>query len=305
MNSILSLLLHAVLVLGAAPVLAAMQARVQARLQGRTGPPWRQPWRDAQRLFRKQPIASGTTSWLSSAVPLACVTVLAVAVLLVPSFALGMATASIADLILLAGLLMTDRFMLALAGYEARTVLGGVEASRIMLASAWAEPATFLAIMVAAALGGTSNLDATATLLLDSQQALRLPWLAAVAALAIVGRVMTANAVPTPGRDPVMASYSGWRLAMMRYAGQLRTLVWFGLLASLVPFGITPAGAGLAAWGIGLLAWASKVGMLGIGAALLDSWAVRPGAGRAVALGLAALLAFAAAALLFAGQGVA
>lgn len=305
MTSIISLLLHAVLMLGAAPVLAEMQARVGARMQGRIGPPWLQSWRDAQRLFRKQSTSSGATSWLSAAAPLACVTVLAVAALLVPSFALGMATAPLADLVLLAGLLMTDRCALALAGYEAQTALGGVGASRVMLASAWAEPATFLVIMVTAALAGTSNLDAMGALLLDSQQGLLLPWLTAVVALAIVGRVMTADAAPTLGHNPVIPSYFGWRLAVMHYAGQLRTLVWFALLASLVPFGIAPAGSGLAAWAIGLLAWVSKVGVLRIAAALLECWAVMLGAGRAAALGLAALLAFVAAALLFASQGVA
>lgn len=305
MTSIISLLLHGVLMLGAAPVLAAMQARVRARLCGRIGPPWLQPWRDAQRLFRKQPLSPGATSWVPSASPLACVTVLALAALLVPSFALGMATAPLADLVLLVGLLMADRCALALAGYESGTALGGVEASRVMLASAWAEPATFLVIMVAAALAGTSNLDAIGALLLESRQTRRLPWLAALVALAIVGRVMIADTAPALGHDPVIASNSGWGLAVVRYAGQLRTLVWFALLASLVPFGIAPAGAGLTAWGIGLLAWVSKVVVLGIGAALLECWAVLPGAGRAAALGLAALLAFVAAALLFAGQGVA
>ena len=99
MIGVLTLALHAALVLAAAPLLAGLRALVRARLLGRAGPDVLQPCRDLARLLRKHPVLPDTTSWLFTAVPFVCLAVAVTAALLVPSFALGMATAPLADLI--------------------------------------------------------------------------------------------------------------------------------------------------------------------------------------------------------------
>ncbi len=311
MTGIASLVLHAVLMLAGAPVLAGAQARVRARLLGRAGPPLAQPWRDLVRLSRKRPVLPGPASWLFEGAPFACLSAVLVAALLVPSFTLGMATAPLSDLIVLAGLLASDRVALALAGYETGTALGGMGASRITLTAVWAAPATALLVLLPATLAGTSNLDAACAALQDMPPGLAVAWLPAAAALAIVGFAAVGRGQGGPPltsmQDAAALEYSGPALAVSLYAGQLRALVWIGLVAALVlPFGLAPGGAGPLAWGVGVSAWIFKVGALGAAVAALDAVIAGPTVARVPAmLGVAAVLAFLAAVFLFASQGLA
>lgn len=306
---VVSLLLHAALLLAVAPLLAGAQAQVRARLLGRAGPPLMQPWHDLVRLSRKRPVLPGPESWLFEGAPFACLSALVVAALLVPSFALGMATAPVADLIVLAGLLALDRCALALAGYETGTALGGMGASRVMLAAVWAAPPAALLILLLATLAGTSNLDAACAALREAPPGLAAVWVPAAAALAIIGFVMAGRGLGGPPltlmQDAAALDYSGPALAMVTYAGQLRTLVWISLVAALVlPFGLAPGGAGPLAWGVGVAAWIAKAGALGMAVAALETVLAGPLLARVPPmLGVAAVLAFLAAVFLFASQG--
>ncbi len=311
MIGVASLLLHAALMLAAAPLLAGMQARVRARLLGRAGPPLSQPWRDLVRLWRKRPVLPGQASWLTAGAPFACLSAVFVAILLVPSFALGMATAPASDLLVLAGLLAVDRCVLALAGYEAGTALGGMGASRTVLAAVWAAPATVLVILLLTTLAGTSNLPAVCAALQEVPQGLAVAWLPGAAALAIVGFTTVRRGQDGPPlasmQDAAALEYAGPALAVVALTGQLRTLSWISLFAALVlPFGLAPAGAGPLAWGVGIAAWVVKAGVLGAAAAVLDTVAAAPAVARVPsALGIAAALAFLAAVFLFASQSLA
>ena len=311
MIGIASLLIHSALMLAGAPLLAGVQAWIRARLLGQGGPPLAQPYRDLVRLWRKRPVLPGQASWLFEGAPFACLSAVFIAALLVPSFALGTATAPASDLIVLAGLLAVDRCVLALAGYEAGTALGGMGASRVVLAAVWAAPATVLVILLLTTLAGTSNLHAACAVLQEVPQGLAAVWLPAAAALAIIGFSAVCRGQGgsplTSMQDAAALEYSGPALAVVAYTGQLRTLAWISLFAALVlPFGLAPAGAGPLAWGVGIAAWVVKAGVLGGAVAVLDTVAVAPTVARVpAALGIAAALAFLAAVFLFASQGLA
>ena len=263
------------------------------------------------RQWRKRPVLPGPASWLFEGAPFACLSAVFVAALLVPSFALGMATAPVSDLIVLTGLLASDRCALALAGYETGTALGGMGASRMVLAAVWAAPATVLVVLLLTTLAGTSNLDAACAALREAPQGLAVAGLPAAAALAVVGFVMAGRGHGGPPLasmgDAATLEYSGPALAVVTFAGQLRTLVWISLFAALVlPFGLAPAGAGPLAWGIGAVAWVVKAGVLGVTVTMLDTVAAGLTVARVpAALGIAAALAFLAAVFLFASQGLA
>lgn len=309
MTGVASLLLHAALMLAAAPLLAGAQAWVGARLLGRAAPPLLLPWRDLVRLSRKRPVLPGPASWLFEGAPFACLSAIVAAALLVPSFALGMATAPVADLVVLAGLLALDRCVLALAGYETGTALGGMGASRVMLAVVWAAPAAALMILLLATLAGSSNLDAACAALREAPPGLAVVRAPAAAALALIGFVMARRGAGGPPltlmHDAAALEYSGPALALVTYTGQLRTLVWITFTAALaLPFGLAPGGAGPLAWGVGVAAWIVKIGALGVAVAVLDTVITGPMSARVPAMvGVAAVLAFLAAALLFASQG--
>lgn len=310
--ALLALVLHGTLMLAAAPTLAGLLDAGRARLAGRAGPPVLQPWRDLARLLRKRPVVADQASFVTAGGAYACFAANAAAALLVPSFALGMLSAPAADLFVLLGLLALARIALALAALDAGTAFGGIGASRTGLFAVFAEPALALVVLWVALIAGGTNLDHAAAVLRDGQGLAASLVLAAVAAamaaLVETGRLFAhglgGQSEPSMVREAALLELSGRHLALAEGAGQLRVLVWFGLLAALfLPFGLAPEGAGPVAWLLGLLAWAVKVALL---AGLLLLAEVAGARMRVLGvpqfLGIAILLALLAAVFLFAGQ---
>jgi formate hydrogenlyase subunit 4 len=308
-------LLHVLLMLALAPLALGVSRLATARLAGRAGPSVLQPGRDLRRLLRKQTLFAETAAKPFEAAPAIVFATSLVAAALVPSFALGMALAPAADLIVLAGLLMLGRATLALAATESGTAVGGVGASRAMALAAFSEPALLLAILPLALLLGTTNLDVMAGVLREGTIGVRLPLVLAIAAVAVVA--MTRLGGPATGaatllREAAMADdalaeeYSGRPLALLAWAAALRRLVWLSLLADLIaPFGLAQATGSPLWWPVGAAAWLAKVAVLTLAlAAWQAGHSARPGRLQS-ALGLALLLGLLAAAFLFAGEGLA
>lgn len=316
LGSVLTLLLHAGLVLALAPVLAGGLRTARARLLGRGGPPVMQGWRDLIRLARKQPVLADNASWLFTATPGVCLAAVLAATLLVPSFALGMATAPLSDLLVIAGLLGLARFALALAALDVGTAFGGIGASRGLLVGALAEPVLLLVFLVLALLAGTTNLDLIAETLRGGGQGLRislgLALLATCAvALAENGRIPAGNPAAhlelTMVQEAMILEYSGRHLALIEYAAALRLLLWLSLIAAVfLPFGLAGAGAGPVAWAGGLLAWAVKIGALAAAMTVMEASVAKMRVFRLPEfLGAALLLALLASVLLFVSQSYA
>lgn len=281
----LLLLPHLVLMLAAGPVLAGLLRRRA---------PARQAWRDLLRLARKAPVRLDNGSFAELAPALSAGASL-VAALLVPSFTLGMATAPLADLILVAGLLGLGRAARVLAGVEAGTGLAGLAAQRVAVLRVVADPALLVLILVVAVATGTSNLDAASAVLRDG--GLHWPLIPAAAGAACV---LLAGAEP----EALVGEFSGRDLAVLHFAAQLRAVTVLSLLAALVlPPGLASAAGGPEAGAVGAALWVLKLAALAaIGAALSGLRArLRPDqAPELAALGL--VLALLAAALLFVGQ---
>ena len=310
------LLVHAALVLAAAPFLDTGLGQVRATLLRQPGPVPLQGWRDLMRLLRKEPVVTEGTSAPLPAMPAVVAGATAAATLLVPSFALGMATAPLSDLVVLFGLLAFGRMAEALAAFDAGAVPGGMGASRTSLFAVFSSAALVLVLFVLALLTGTSNLDAAAATMREGELSLRVPLLlalvaACLAALADTGR----KPVDDPANGPLSSAtnvllqleYSGRHLALLSYAGSLRLLLWLSLIAAVfLPFGLAPAEAGPISLLTGLLLWPVKIGVLALALAVLETVLVRL---RIAAvprlLGCAILLALLAAMLLLVGQDLA
>ena len=295
-------LLHAGLVLAAAPLLDGLARRAAARLAGRAGPPLAQPWRDLWRLARKQTVFSDTASGLFELAPALAFAATLLAACLVPSFALGMAGAPAADLLVIAGLLTLARATLALAAIESGTAQAGTGASRAMAVGVFTEPALLLVVLPIALLAGTTNLDAIASVLREGTLGIRVPLVLAVAALLVVAASRAGEATEAAlGRE-----YSGRHLALLDWTAGLRRLLWLGLLADIaVPFGLADATGSPAWWLAGAVVWAGKLAVLTLALALWDAAVSARPARLAETLGLALLLGLLAALFLFAGQGLA
>jgi formate hydrogenlyase subunit 4 len=313
---IATLVLHVLLMLVAAPVLVGLVRRVKARVLGRAGPPLVQPWLDLLRLARKQPVIAENASWLFRAAPATAFTATLAATALVPSFALGMATAPVSDLLVIIGLLTLGRCALALAGMDIGTAFGGIGASREMTFAAFAEPAMLLVIFTLALLAGTTNLDAIALTLRDGDFGLRVSLgLALVAILAIGiaenGRIPIDNPAThlelTMVHEAMVLEYSGRHLALIEWTAALKLLLWMTLIGTVFfPFGMASPASGPFGWLFALPLWAAKVGLLAVALCLFETTIAKMRVFRVPEfIGVALLLGLLAAVFLFVSQGFA
>jgi formate hydrogenlyase subunit 4 len=238
------------------------------------------------------------------------------AVLLVPSFAFGMATASAADLLVIGGLLALGRFVLALAAMDTGTAFGGIGASREMMFSVFGEPVLLLVAFTLALLAGTTNLDIIASVLGSGALGLRVSLalaLVALMAVAIVecGRIPVDNPAThlelTMVHEAMVLEYSGRHLALIEFAAGLKLLLWFTLIATLfAPFGMAPPGFAPVAWGVGAAIWLGKMAVLAVALAVFETTRAKMRVFRVPEfLGVAVLLALLAAVLLLVSQGFA
>ncbi len=314
--SLLVLALHLGLMLAAAPLLIGGIRRLKARLLGRRGPKLRQPWLDLLRLTRKQPVIAENASAVFRAAPAVTFAATVAAAALVPSFSLGMATAPVADLLVLLGLLALSRCALALAAMDIGTAFGGIGASREMTFAVFAEPAMLLVIFTLALLVGTTNLDAIAGTLREGTLGLRVSLGLILIAVMLVGmaengRIPIDNPAThlelTMVHEAMVLEYSGRHLALIEYASALKLLLWLTLIAAIfLPFGTAPAGASPFAWAGGLLTWAAKVAALAAGLGVFETTIAKMRVFRVPEfLGFALLLGLLAAIFLFVSQGFA
>lgn len=302
-------LLHAALMLAAAPLLLGLIRHLRARLLGHAGPPLVQPWRDLIRLARKQPVLAESASPLLGAAPFVDFAASLAAASLVPGFALGMITAPLADLLLLAGLLALAQVALALAAMDVGTATGGIGASRATALAAFAAPALFAVIFALALAAGTTNLDSLATLRNRGTIGFSAAHGLALAALIIIALAGNGS-VPADhaaARWGVRCDYSGRHLALVEWAASLRLLLMLSLIvAAFAPFGAANAAGTLLAWPVGLLAWGVKIVVLAFGLAVAETAAARLRLSRLPELlGVALALALLAVILLCVGQGFA
>jgi formate hydrogenlyase subunit 4 len=313
---LLAQIVHAALMLMAAPLLVGAVRLVKARLLGRTGPPLMQPYRDLVRLLRKQPLVAENASWLFRAAPAASFAALLAAACLIPSFTLGMTTAGSADLIVIIGLLTLSRAALALAGMDVGTAFGGIGASRDITFAVFAEPALILIIFTLALLVGTTNLDAIVAVLREGALGLRVSLglgLVAMMTVAVAenGRIPVDNPAThlelTMVHEAMVLEYSGRYLALIEWGSALKLLLWLTLIGVVfVPFGIAHAGASPLAWPLGVIAWATRTALLAAALAVFETVMAKMRVFRVPEfLGVAVLLALLAVVFLFVSQGFA
>ena len=324
-------ILHAAMLLAAAPLVAGLTRWVRARLDGRRGSSPVQLYRDLVRGLRRRPVLASGASPMAAAAPLVAVGALALAAGLLPpvmfpgvgptlfgpapaALPVGIAAAPppvSGDLILVAALLGLARFALALALLDAGTAAGGLGAARLAARPALFEPALLLVALCAAALAGAAASGAAhATPGGGAAIGARAPLLLALAAVLFVAASDTPGppvAAPDGGAMPhdlgsapeaAGADFSGWHLALWDYARALRRALFLALLLALLP-GPPASTAGAV---LGPLFGLAGFGLACVAVAAVESGLAAMHPDRVPALGVGALvLAAVAAALLLIG----
>jgi formate hydrogenlyase subunit 4 len=260
--------LQMVLVLALAPLLLGFTRKVKARLLRRRGPPVLQPYRDLLKLIRKEAVLAQNASWLFRTAPYLIFAATWVAAALVPTFATGLSFNWAADLIALTALVGSARFLLALVGMDVGTSFGGIGSSREMLFASLAEPAMIMIVFTVALVAGSTQLSAIANFMLDNATLRVSLGLAAIGLIIVAVAENARIPVDNPAthleltmvHEAMVLEYSGRHLAVIEFAAALKLLLYVSLIACIfVPWGIAPAGAGVGAMAIGVLAYLVKL----------------------------------------------
>src|SRR6185295_543235 len=235
-----------------------------ARMLRRRGPPVIQPYRDLLKLIRKEAVIADNASWLFRASPYMIFAATWVAAALVPTFATGLTFGWVGDLIVITALLGSARFFLALAGMDIGTSFGGIGSSREMLFASLAEPAMIMIVFTVALVAGSTQLSSVAAFMQDNV-GLRVSLGLAAAALVLVAIAENARIpVDNPAthleltmvHEAMVLEYSGRHLAVIEAASSLKLLLYVSLIGAVfAPWGVAQAGAGLAAYAIGIGAY--------------------------------------------------
>ncbi|MBW6509151.1 MAG: NADH-quinone oxidoreductase subunit H [Desulfuromonadales bacterium] len=153
------ILIHLLLLLLFAPLLAGIIARTKALFAGRRGQPVLQLYFDLLRLARKGSVISKTTTWVFAAGPVIGLVVPLIAALMLPFGTFKAPLSFDGDLILFVYLFALARFFTAAAALDTGSSFEGMGAAREVTFSCLAEPTIMFALLVLAKLSGGLSLD--------------------------------------------------------------------------------------------------------------------------------------------------
>lgn len=303
------------LVLLLAPFITGLVRKAKARLLRRKGPPILQPYRDLIRLLRKEVVLADNASWLFRAAPYLIFSATWVAAALVPTFATGLLFNWTADLIALAALLGSARFLLALAAMDIGTSFGGIGASREVMIASLAEPAMIMIIFSLALLAGTTQLSGIAQYMTSPNVGLRVTLGLALISLMMVGIAENARIpVDNPSthleltmvHEAMILEYSGRHLALIELAASLKLLVYLSLIVCIFfSWGIASAGDTSTHYAFGAFLYVCKIVVGCLGLALFETAIAKMRVFRVPTfLGAALMLGLLGALLLFVSRGL-
>jgi formate hydrogenlyase subunit 4 len=260
-----------------APGVTGVIAKVEARLQGRRGPRVLQPYYDLAKLLRKEALAPQGASWFFLAAPVIAVAAYLTIPLLIPVLTtFGLPLGYMGDILGGGFLLALASFVVAVAALETGSPYAQLGSSRAKTFSAITEPVVLFVVFTVALLTGTDLPYAlAATVRSSAGEVVRPAHLLASAALFMVilhetGRIPVETHTGTNEFGMIEEArsfeHSGPYLALLKWAGELKQLILFTLLADVfvVPWGLASTrqlGAVLLAI-VALLAKAAGVGVI-------------------------------------------
>jgi len=239
-------LIHPLLALALAPLMAGIVNKTKSAFAGRNGPPVLQPYRDLWRLLHKGAVYSRTTSWILRAGPIVSLAAVVTALAMLPFGGTAAPLSFAGDLIVFAYLFGLVRFLMVAAALDTGSSFEGMGASREVTFSALAEPALLLALAALARMAGSPSLSGLLAGAV-ANPAVSIPVL--LLAAAAVGIVLLAENARIPVDDPnthleltmihevMILDTSGPDLAFAGYAALLKQWAFAALLVGvLVPW---------------------------------------------------------------------
>ena len=278
---ILTTLFQLLLILASAPLVTGIMKKTKARFQRRRGASVLQPYRDLAKLLKKEVVISPVASWLFRFTPYLVFSSTLVIALLVPTVVTPVPLHWMGDIITVVYLFALGRFFVALVGLDTGSAFGGLGSSREMSIASIIEPAMMLAIFTVAVTAGSTNLSVIVERLSNTPSSMINPaHLLAFSGLFIVamaetGRVPVDNPAThlelTMIHEAMILEYSGRYLAFIEWASQMKLVIFLALLSNMFfPVGMAATWSAQAL-AVGSAAFVSKVIILAVLVAVVES----------------------------------
>jgi formate hydrogenlyase subunit 4 len=232
-----------ILALVISPFLMGIINRTKAKFAGRKGQPLLQPYYDIIKLLKKGSVYSTTSTWVFRLGPVAGLSAVIIAIMIIPSGGINSLLSFSCDFILLAYILGVARFLTVLAALDTGSAFEGMGASREMQFAILAEVVLFMGIAVLAVGTGKISLSTIYYTLWDSKFSHIAPAVFLVA-LSFLIVLLTENA-RIPVDDPnthleltmihevMVLDHCGVDLAMIQYGACLKLWLFSSLLVGM------------------------------------------------------------------------
>lgn len=267
----------------AGPWISGVIARMEARIQGRRGVRVLQPYYDLAKLFRKESLApDGASWWFLLAPAFALVSYLTIPMLIPVVTSYGLPLGYIGDILGGGFLLALSSFVLAVAAADTGAPFAQLGSSRAATFGAIGEPVVLFVTFTVAITTGTDLPYAEAAVSrMSAAQMVRPAHILAAIALFLILLAETSR-IPVEGHsstnelgmiDEARAfEYSGPHLALSKWAGYTKQLVFYVLFVNLfvVPWGLASTGHP-ADIGIGVVTTVAKFLGVGVAIVLIDN----------------------------------
>lgn len=270
----LLLMIQALVMILAAPLLAGYIRKLKNDLRMRKGAGVLQNYRNLSKLLKKDRMRSTQCSWIFNAAPYLVFSVMAFACALVPAVPGMLRSVGIGDFLLLAFLFAFARFFTALAGLDAGSAFGGMGSSREMFISSFAEPALILAVFAAGLSAGTMDFATAGALGMPSLSVILSGSAVFLVALAESGRIPIDNHEThlelTMIHEAMVLEYSGSHLALIEWSSGVKQILLLSFLAWIIPPYAGVAGGGTGEFAVAVAVYVTKLLALGALVALTE-----------------------------------
>jgi formate hydrogenlyase subunit 4 len=275
--------LQVLTILLGAPLVSGVISQVEGRLQGRRGPRVLQPYYDLAKLFRKETLVTGDSSWVFLAGPVAAFGCYLIVPLLIPVLTTyGLPLGYMGDILGGGFILALAGFAVAIAGSESGAPYAQLGASRAMTFGALIEP-TILFVVFAVALITSTDLPyaLAATVRSSSSEMIRPSHVLAAVAFFLVVLVDTGR-IPVETHSGTLEfgmideartlEHSGAPLALLRWGSAMKQLILYTILINVfvAPWGLASSGRPVAV-GLAIAALLGKAMVLGAVFAVIDN----------------------------------
>ncbi len=224
--------------------------RVKSISSGRKGPGIFQPVKNVMVLIRKVTVYSETSGIISRIAPIAIISALLVASMMVPVAGFKPLLSFRGDFILFAYLMALGRFMMIIAAFDSGSSFEGMGASREALYGMLIEPALFILIAGLTVFTGQFSLSSIFNLSQNEGYSLVFGLIVAY----IIGNITLVENSRIPVDDPkthleltmihevMVLDTSGFNLAMIQLTSMLKFAIFGSLIASaVIPRDLSPA----------------------------------------------------------------